>query len=161
MTVEGAILQYAPQFSLDPALVAAFAQVETGAVPDKVRFEPKWSYLVDVVTYSKLLQITEATETTLQKCSWGAMQVMGSVAREHGFNGYLHKLSSPTLGVYYGCIHLDWMKRVHGYTGNDLISAYNAGQPKKDSSGEYLNKIYVDHVNNWRDHYSHNGIHLD
>lgn len=159
MSVTSQIIALAPRFKIEPELIAAIIEVESAGTSYAVRYEPKWVYLIDVLTFSKLLGITEDTERTLQMCSWGVMQVMGSVARQHGFNGYLNRLSEDYFGVYYGCTHLQWLSNSHGWKDDDLISAYNAGHPNKDSSGNYLNKKYVENVKHWLQFFKDNGVH--
>jgi hypothetical protein len=44
------------------------------------------------------------TEEIARSISWGLMQVMGQVAREHGFSGkYLSALCDPAAGLELGC----------------------------------------------------------
>ena len=44
------------------------------------------------------------TEARARAFSWGLMQVMGQVAREHGFSGYsLAELCDPATGLDVGC----------------------------------------------------------
>ena len=44
------------------------------------------------------------TESRMRAFSWGLMQVMGQVAREHGFSGRsLAQLCEPATGLEIGC----------------------------------------------------------
>ena len=48
-----------------------------------------------------------ATEEMARSTSWGVMQVMGQVAREHGFRGrFLSEICSPMVGIEIGCVVL-------------------------------------------------------
>lgn len=104
-----------------------------------VRYEPSFKWLVgmpDTLT---------ATERTCQMISWGLMQVMGAVAREHGFTNPLPKLCDPYTGLRYGMLHV---RKFYDKYQNwpDTLSSYNAGSPRKNTEGKYLNQQYVDSV---------------
>lgn len=161
MSVTDQILRIAPPFNLLPEIIAAVCEVESSGIVGKVRYESAWSLFEDPKSYASSLVITEETETMLQKCSWGPMQVMGAVARQHGFRGHMPALCSEYLGVYFGCIHLHWLNLKHGYEGDDLISAYNRGTPVKNSDGHYLNQPYVDHVKKWITYFQEHGVHAN
>ena len=89
------------------------------------------------------------------------MQIMGAVARERGFKErYLTQLCTPSMGITYGVKHLTWLRDIKGYSGDDLISAYNQGSPRRlkivESSvnvspnakyAEYKNQHYVNKIN--------------
>jgi soluble lytic murein transglycosylase-like protein len=65
------------------------------------------------------------------------MQVMGQLAREHGFTGkFLSELCDPATGIEYGCRVLD-MKLEHN-SGNMVTAllAYNGG-----SAPNYANEV--------------------
>ena len=83
------------------------------------------------------------TELIAQKTSWGLMQVMGTVARELGHRGWLSELCEPERGIYYGCLHLKKLMDRHGNL-SDTVAAYNAGSPRRDVNGKYVNQEYVD-----------------
>lgn len=56
--------------------------------------------------YVRHLRLTP-TEEIARSTSWGLMQVMGQVAREHGFEGeFLCEICSPSVGIQIGCIVL-------------------------------------------------------
>jgi hypothetical protein len=139
------IRDFAGRFGIDPKLVIALATVESGMNPWKVRFEPQWKYFHYVREYAEQLSISYATEMACQQMSWGMMQVMGSVAREHGFKDDLTKLTNPQLGLQFGLTHLQKMLKTYPVE-EDAVAAYNAGKPRKLSSGLYVNSLYVDKV---------------
>lgn len=112
------------------------------------RFEPMWPerWMWYPREMAEKANISLDTERTLQKTSFGLMQVMGAVAREFGHKGNLMMLIQPEISITYGCKKLHWlMERYHGET--DVISAYNQGKPMKTPGGLYGNqKTYVDPV---------------
>jgi soluble lytic murein transglycosylase-like protein len=75
--------------------------------------------------------------------SWGLMQIMGSVARQYGFKGNLSSLTEPEINIEIGCKHF---VSKYSVEPKDMISAYNAGSPKKTPEGLYVNQGYVDKV---------------
>jgi soluble lytic murein transglycosylase-like protein len=88
----------AQQHSLDPALVCAVAEQESGWEPLAIRYEPAFRS-----RYVAPLGLPP-TEEIARSISWGLMQVMGQVAREHGFTGeFLSALSEPSIGIAIGC----------------------------------------------------------
>ncbi len=88
-------------FSLDPALVCAVIDEESSWDPFAIRYEPEFR-----ARYVVKLNLP-ATEEFARSCSWGLMQVMGQVAREHGFKGdSLAELCMPDVGLRFGCITL-------------------------------------------------------
>ena len=124
--------------SLPVAVVQAICMVESTGNEWANRFEPGFRYLVgDANSLSP-------TERTNQMISWGLMQVMGAVAREHGYKGPLPKLCDPYTGLTYGMRHLaryyakynDWPQ---------TIASYNAGSPRVVGS-KFVNQSYVDKV---------------
>lgn len=110
-----------------------------------VRCEPtyKWTWMVE--EHAAELGITQTTERTLQKMSWGLMQVMGATARELGFGAPLTQLVLPEAGLEWGLRYLAQKVKRHKET-TDAIAAYNAGSPRRGSDGRYKNQDYVDKV---------------
>ncbi len=87
---------------LDPALVCAVVEQESAWNCWAVRYEPEFlsRYVAPLYTAGKLT----ATEAYMRSMSWGLMQVMGQVAREHGFDGAsLSELCDPSCGIEIGC----------------------------------------------------------
>lgn len=132
-------------FKVDPVLVGAICMVESAGDPYAVRIELHWQYYLELKKYADLNRITQTTEKAMQACSWGLMQVMGSVAREHGYAGPLQRLCEPELGIRYGCKHLAKFTAKYGNL-HDAIAAYNAGSPIKTMEGQYKNQAYVSKV---------------
>lgn len=136
----------ADKYGLDHNLVLAVITHETNGKTFKTRYEPAWKYLYFARQYAEKLDISVDTEIVMQSMSWGLMQVMGSVAREHGFDSDLPKLTDPQLGLEYGCKHLKKMLVQCGGNESDAIAAYNAGSVRKTPGGMYENQVYVDEV---------------
>ena len=94
----GLAREIAEAHSLDPALVCAVVEQESAWDPFAIRYEPAFR-----ARYVAPLGLP-TTEEIARSMSWGLMQVMGQVAREHGFSGkFLAALADPTIGLDLGC----------------------------------------------------------
>jgi hypothetical protein len=83
---------------LDAALVCAIIEQESAWNTYAIRYEPGFR-----TRYVVPLHLPP-TEEIARSISWGLMQVMGQVAREHGFTGkFLSALCDPALGLDLGC----------------------------------------------------------
>lgn len=133
----------AEKYGLPWPLVMAVVDVESSGNPWAYRYEPAYQWLVG--------QGLTPTEQMAQRTSWGLMQVMGAVAREYGFKGWLTELCQPDVGLEYGCRHLKrYADRYRNWL--DAIAAYNAGSPRK-AGDVYVNQSYVDKVmRQWDEH---------
>jgi soluble lytic murein transglycosylase-like protein len=88
----------ASQHALEPALVCAVIEQESAWDPHAIRYEAGFR-----TRYVAPLHLP-ASEEIARSISWGLMQVMGQVAREHGFNGkFLSALCEPGNGIELGC----------------------------------------------------------
>lgn len=136
-------------FGVEIPLVKAIGEVETNWDPWKVRYEPKWYYFVMPSKYSQKLGISLETEWHLQSMSWGPMQIMGSVAREVGFDDMLTRLTIPENGLCCAIKKLSMFVRKHEDL-SDVIASYNAGEPKHVTTPDspYVNQEYVGKVMN-------------
>lgn len=124
---------------LKPALVWAIVQVESSGDPKAVRYEPAfYECYVKGSSYSQ-------EEHRLLASSLGPMQIMGLVAREHGFCGPLEQLFIPEVSLLYGCLHLARFWERYGNL-EDVVASYNAGSPRKGPDGKYVNWAYVARV---------------
>ncbi len=91
--------------ALDPALVCAVIEQESSWNPYAMRYEPTFfsRYVAPLYTNNKIT----ASEAWARGFSWGLMQVMGHVAREHGFaageHPFLSELCDPEQGIAVGC----------------------------------------------------------
>jgi soluble lytic murein transglycosylase-like protein len=91
----------AARHKLDPALVCAVIEQESAWDPHAIRYEPGFR-----AHYVAPLGLPP-TEEVARSISWGLMQVMGQVAREHGFTGkFLAALCEPAVGLDLGCAAL-------------------------------------------------------
>jgi len=146
--VQELITHYAGKFSLPEWLIVGIIVTESAGDPWAVRFEAAFRahYVPD---QCQVFGASHETERTTRACSWGLMQVMGQVAREHGYRGeFLSALCDPATGIEYGCRHLARFRDRHfaAYGWPGVIAAYNAGTPRKDTEGQFLNQQYVNKV---------------
>jgi hypothetical protein len=159
----------AGQFGIPAPLIEAMALVESAGRLFAIRHEPDYRWLWNCATSQPFRRLSDeeaasarppadfvvpkgwpsnaATEWMGQKTSWGPLQVMGAVAREHGYAGALPELCSE-LGVYNGCLHMDRLRArwFGGYGWAGVVAAYNAGSVRVGVAGEFQNQAYVDKV---------------
>lgn len=153
---------------LPPALILAMIVVESRERWWAYRAEPKYRWFWSIADSAPFRRVTDAeivsetapsdfthypllsskdTEWWGQQASWGPLQVMGAVARELGFTGDFPQLCSG-VGINLGCLHLQNLHRrfsvTHDWPG--VIAAYNAGSPRQDTQGRFVNQDYVDKV---------------
>lgn len=128
------VAMVANQNGLDPCLVAAIVRQESGGNTWATRFEPAWRYYADPKSGAPVTRdlvrglgtCSDDTERICQQTSFGPMQVMGAVAREHGFSpDFLVELLDPILGITYGTRHLK--RFCQKYELEDAIACYNGG----------------------------------
>jgi soluble lytic murein transglycosylase-like protein len=128
---------------LDPALVCAICHQESSWRPWAIRYEPGYRWLFRLGGSLPRHGASEATERAQQMTSWGLMQVMGAVAREHGCEEpFLTVLCDPAVGIEHGCRHLVQLTRRYGDQGLEaVISAYNAGRPTERNREHYVKPV--------------------
>jgi soluble lytic murein transglycosylase-like protein len=112
--------------SIEPALVCAVVEQESGWNPWAMRYEPLFfaKYVAPLYTNRKV----SASEAYARGFSWGLMQVMGQVARESGFDPlFLSALCDPELGLAIGCKVL--RKKLDTMAGDIMrgLLAWNGG----------------------------------
>lgn len=159
------LIDLSKQHRFDLVLVCAIVLTESAGNPYAVRseadvymddrgrdmFKSRWRYPLAPGAFAEKLGCTLATEKIGQLTSWGAMQVMGSVAREHGFLGWFPELCSWEKGCEYGLRHLRKKADIYGTDPATLYAAYNAGSPRKTKAGMFENQRAVDHfMRNYR-----------
>ena len=116
-------MQTARAYHLDPILVCAVCEQESGWEPFAIRWEP--AFYTRYVAPQNLLNETEAT---MRAVSFGLMQVMGQVAREHGFKGkFLSMLCDPMAGLDIGCKVLQSKMAARPSSSESGLLAYNGG----------------------------------
>lgn len=134
------IQKAAKAHGLNPHLVNAVVTVESEHDTWAMRFEPGWRWWLRPSHWAAVVGVTKRTEIIAQACSWGLMQVMGTVARERGFKEDLPKLCRPDVGLDIGCKHLKWLLNRHG-TVIRALSAYNTGRPETRKGKQYAAKV--------------------
>lgn len=139
------VIHFSDSFNVKPELVAALIMTESEGDQYAIRYEPKWKYMFDIKYFAAKVCSSIATERVGQSTSWGLMQIMGSVARELGFVEDFPALCEPGLNLYYGCKKVSELHSKYDSL-EDVIAAYNAGEPKKMGDGKYINQPYVDRV---------------
>lgn len=139
------ITKYCAEFLVDEKLAKSICFVESSWETYRTRYENLWHYFYYPHICSNKLLISLETEKSHQMTSWGLMQVMGSVARELGFDDYMPKLCLPEHGLFYGIKKLSLLKRKYPLI-SDVIASYNAGRPAHSPDGRYVNQNYVDKV---------------
>lgn len=138
----------APTYNLDPVLIQAIIATESSFNVNAMRYESQFTYLTNPPTHAGRLGTSIETEATLQRFSWGLMQLMGSVFRELGFMEPLPLALEPHINIQFGCLHLSNYLKKYGQV-EDAISSYNQGSPRRDPNGKYYNAVYVDKVLNF------------
>lgn len=134
---------YANRWDVDPNMIAAFIMKESYNNQYAMRHEPNWKYLCNQRDFAEKLKITVGTEVICQSSSWGLMQVMGTVARELGFQGHLPMLVEIPLNLSIGVQKFKKLMQKYGDL-HDAVSAYNQGNNRKTPGGMYENQRYVD-----------------
>jgi len=124
---------------LDPALVAAVVEQESGWRPEATRYEPGYRWLV-VPAEGCGLEDADA-EIHGQRTSWGLMQLMGANARALGLSGPFEALLRPGLGLEYGCRFLVQQLRRDGGNVRAALSRYNSGRPDSEAGLRYADQV--------------------
>jgi soluble lytic murein transglycosylase-like protein len=103
-------------------LVCAVIEQESAWNQYAIRYEPEFRerYVVPLAL--------PPTEEIARSTSWGLMQVMGQVAREHGFKGAsLAELCSVAVGLDVGCAVLAAKLSVVGDDVSKGLARWNGG----------------------------------
>jgi len=112
----------AANHSLDAPLVCAVIEQESAWDPHAIRYEPAFR-----ARYVAPLGLPP-TEEVARSISWGLMQVMGQVAREHGFAGkFLSALCDPATGLDIGCAVLSAKLAAAGGEVTRALQLWNGG----------------------------------
>ena len=147
-----AVKKYAKHFNLEEALIRAFIKHESMEYSYAYRID--YSVLKNQAWYLKTLS-AEEKKGKANYASYGLMQVLYGLAKSYGFKGKPIELFDIDTNIYYGCKHLDYLrKRYHGKL-LDMIHAYNWGSNAwmdlnkdgiKNPGEPYRNQEYVDSV---------------
>lgn len=132
-------------------VILAMVMKESQGNSFATRYEPKfYDWLQKRITsaeispYSK--HASRFTELKTRATSFGPMQVMGQTARQMGFSGaFLTELTHPEVGMYWGMLYMYQQVQKYGNI-EEALAAYNAGTPRKNVQGKFLNQEYVDGV---------------
>lgn len=135
----------AKELGLDWKVLDALIHIESSWNPWACRYERQYVYTQTPEVFAKKARTTLSTENTLQKCSFGLMQVMGGTARWLGYTGPLTALCDPEVGIHWGAVFFKHLCSEY-VNLNDQIAAYNAGAVRRKSDGSYQNQQYVDKV---------------
>jgi soluble lytic murein transglycosylase-like protein len=112
----------AAQHALDPALVCAIVEQESAWDPHAIRYEPAFRQ-----RYVARLGLAP-TEEIARSISWGLMQVMGQVAREHNFTAKsLAALCDPVTALDVGCTVFATKLRAGGGDLDRALALWNGG----------------------------------
>lgn len=132
------IRRCAVEHGLNPRLIAAIAYTESGGNPYAMRYEPAFRAKYLRGKTSKTIGgyvphgCTFDTEVTARSTSWGLMQVMGQVAREHGFRGeFLSELCDPHVNLSLGSMLLANYIQVRGLNTREALLRWNGGGNEK------------------------------
>ena len=146
----------AEQVGLDPVFVLAIIHVESGGNRWACRFEPGFlAKYLEGKSVTRFGAASADTERTMRATSYGLMQVMGQVAREHGCKEpFLTTLCDTELGISYGCKHLSWLRsKLFSQNHIDytvLAAAYNGGlgavKNGRLANPEYPAKVMAAHT---------------
>ncbi len=161
----GEILATAALFGLDADLVNAQVLIESNENAYAWNPEPAYRYFWNVRTNMPFRPVTHIEidaerppsdfpclagdadqEWWAQQSSWGLMQIMGAVAREHGFKGpYLPELCDAVTNLRIGCEHLAALLKWSGGNVSQALAAYNGGKGG-NSTLPFRNQSYADKV---------------
>lgn len=150
----------AQRHGLDPCVFAALVTKESSGDPFAIRHEPGYRWLWDCwegkpfrrlevaemfsskppADFRSFTGASAPTEWAAQRTSWGICQVMGAVAREHGFRGpFLSSLVEPEQSAEYGARLL--VSLLRRWELPEALSAYNAGAPTEANEEAYVKPI--------------------
>lgn len=127
MAYEDIIESASKSYQIPPEVIKGVIKVESNWDPNAKRYE---SHINDT--------------------SLGLMQILVKTARAVAGNPSLTsaQIIQPTLNIMLGTKYLREQLNRYGKL-EDTLAAYNAGSVKKTSTGEYINKVYVDRVMKW------------
>jgi soluble lytic murein transglycosylase-like protein len=138
--------KWAAKYGLDPAIVCAVADHETGGTWDpytsrteegfyhRYIVNPDGTYKITIPLDSIRSRDTEAKH---RSTSWGLMQIMGQTARELGYTArYLNSLCDPDAGMDVGCRKLQKCFNRHPGDAAAALQEYNGG-----SNPQYASQV--------------------
>jgi soluble lytic murein transglycosylase-like protein len=124
---------------LEAALICAMVEQESSWDPWAIRYEPQFyaRYVTPLIGLNRLSE----TESRARATSWGLLQVMGQVAREHGFSGNsLAELCNPICGVEVGCKVIAGIIEAEHANVNVALQRWNGGA-RPEYAAEVLARV--------------------
>lgn len=119
-------------------ILAGLVCQESMGITHAYRAEPRYRWLIKAALRPWI--IGKDTSTYMQRISFGLCQVMGAVARELKFDGWLSELFLPAVGLEHGAKHLAvCIKRAKGRLYNGL-RRYN-GHPRLPKTERYADAV--------------------
>lgn len=134
---------YSAKYDLDPLLVTALITIESSGNPWAIRHEPAYKWLYKPSVFAAKVGTSIITEKVCQQTSWGLMQIMGAVAREHGFELPMPILCLPEHNLDIGCKFLKSRLDLWGIKGG--LCAYNTGTPDSPIGEKYAAKVLAEY----------------
>jgi soluble lytic murein transglycosylase-like protein len=107
--------------------------------PWAIRYEPQFytRYVARLIASERLSE----TEARARATSWGLLQVMGQVAREHGFSGLsLAELCDSRCGLALGCQVFRTMLAAENGDVTRALQRWNGGA-QQEYAAEVLNRV--------------------
>lgn len=140
----GQIMAASVAQGIDPALVLALIETESGCNPFMTQVEATQRANL---LFARPADCSPEMETLSQKTRWGIMQIRGSVARSLGFDGWLPQLAEPLFNVEIGAKYLKQLTERYGqrYGIPGVIAAYHTEAPRRIGD-KFVNQAYVDAV---------------
>lgn len=145
------INRLAPQYNLDPRIVACIVLQESNTDTFANRFEQHIFNRLAPLQRGQLSGWRPGpgavpsliTEKINRACSWGLMQVLGETARWlcRVANPYLTCLADPEMGIDCGCRVLEFYMRREKGDLNKALACYNAGVATSEAGKAYAAKI--------------------
>ena len=116
--------EMASKYGIEPAWVKAHIQAESNWDVNASRYEAH-----------------------LNDTSWGLMQVLLKTAKWilGNENLAIQELIKPDINISAGAKYLSTLLAKYGNV-RDALAAYNAGSPRRNKDGSYVNQEYVDKV---------------
>jgi hypothetical protein len=145
--VEKIAEQMSIEFNVPKPLLCAIMFCESAFRKKAFRFEPgfKRRYVERHKEYGDLPD----DEKDWLSTSHGLMQIMGLTALELGYQfDTMEQIYEPEINIEIGAFFLRKLFNRHK-DWNDAIASYNAGSPRFDNDGNYVNQSYVDKVNRY------------
>ncbi len=143
--LHSAMYHHSVMYGVDPRITAAIVWRESAGRCYAPRYEKGWKWFYKPQEFARMSGVSVATEMVCQQMSWGAMQVMGAVAREMGHTGGLPELVEPDVGIRFGVMKFRSLFDRHKVL-TEAVSAYNQGSPRRMGGGAFKNQAYVDVV---------------